>query len=602
MILEELRIKNFRGYRTETIIPISNLTAFIGKNDAGKSSVLEALEIFFNNSLVVCEREDLNINADNNQIEITCVFSDYPNEIILDAAAPTSLANEYLLNENNRLEIKKVFTASAAKPKEKVFIICNHPTAENANDLLELKKTELKTRANELNIPQGNYNGNINSTIRQSIWASFGDLQLARTELLVDKEDTKKVYDTLKNYLPIYALFQSDRQSKDDDKEVTDPMKLAVQQALAELTVEIEHIKNEVRNKAIDTANRTLAKLKEMSPELANELIPEFKTEPKFDSQFKLTINSEDNIPINKRGSGVRRLILLNFFRAEAERLRNQHQGNQIIFAFEEPETSQHPDHQEMLIQAFIELANTGNSQIILTTHTPALAGLLPLASLRFIEKTVDDRNIELGTEQVFEKIAQTLGVLADPIPKNATAIILIEGKSDVAFFNHTVDKLKNAGYLTHTFKEKRIALVPIGGCGNLKHWQTLRLVGQFQIPYCVMLDSDKGTNEEQKNIDTISDLVLSGIKAYVTKKREPENYIHLDCLQLPAGSIFTLTDTCDAKVLIAKEKSTKKELILETFWTKMTADQIREVEQYDDNGTIRYEFSEMFQDFLDVV
>lgn len=602
MILEEVRIKNFRGYRTETIIPISNLTAFIGKNDAGKSSVLEALEIFFNNSLVVCEREDLNINADNNQIEITCVFSDYPNEIIIDAAAPTSLANEYLLNENNRLEIKKVFAASAAKPKEKIFIICNHPTAENSNDLLELKKAELKTRANGLNIPQGNYNGNINSTIRQAIWASFDDLQLARTELLVDKEDTKKVYDTLKNYLPIYALFQSDRQSKDDDKEVTDPMKLAVQQALAELTDEIEHIKNEVRNKAIDTANRTLAKLKEMSPELANELIPEFKTEPKFDSQFKLTINSEDNIPINKRGSGVRRLILLNFFRAEAERLRNQHQGNQIIFAFEEPETSQHPDHQEMLIQAFIELANTGNSQIILTTHTPALAGLLPLESLRFIEKTIDDRNIELGTEEVFEKIAETLGVLADPIPKNATAIILIEGKSDVAFFNHTVTQLKNAGHLTHTFQEKRMALVPIGGCGNLKHWQTLKLVDQFQIPYCVLLDSDKGTNEEQKNIDTIADLVQAGIKAYVTKKREPENYIHLDCLQLPAGSLFTLTDICDAKVLIANEKSTKKELILEKFWTRMTADQIREVEQYDDNGTIRYEFSEMFQDFLNVV
>lgn len=602
MILEEVRIKNFRGYRTETIIPISNLTAFIGKNDAGKSSVLEALEIFFNNSIVVCEREDLNINADGNQIEITCVFNDYPNEIVIDAAAPTSLTNEYLLNENHKLEIKKVFSATAAKPKEKVFIICNHPTAQNANDLLELKKADLKARATSLNIPQANYNGNINSTIRQAIWDSFDNLQLARTELLVDKEDTKKVYDTLKNYLPIYALFQSDRQSKDDDKEVTDPMKLAVQQALAELTDEIEHIKNEVRNKAIDTANRTLAKLKEMSPELADELIPEFKTEPKFDSQFKLTINSEDNIPINKRGSGVRRLILLNFFRAEAERLRNQHQGNQIIFAFEEPETSQHPDHQEMLIQAFIELANTGNSQIILTTHTPALAGLLPLQSLRFIEKTIDDRNIELGTDEVFEKIAQTLGVLADPIPKNATAIILIEGKSDVTFINHTANQLKNAGYLTHTFQEKRIALVPIGGCGNLKHWQTLRLVDQFQIPYCVLLDSDKGTNEEQKNIATITDLVQSGIKAYVTRKREPENYIHLDCLQLPAGSAFTITDTCDAKFLIANEKSTKKELILEKFWTRMTADQIREVEQYDDNGTIRFEFSEMFQDFLNVV
>ena len=74
-------------------------------------------------------------------------------------------------------------------------------------------------------------------------------------------------------------------------------MKIAVQQALLELTEEIEAIKTEVRNKAVDTANRTLEKLKEMSPELANELIPEFKSEPKFDSLFKLTIKSEENIP-----------------------------------------------------------------------------------------------------------------------------------------------------------------------------------------------------------------------------------------------------------------------------------------------------------------
>lgn len=602
MILEEVKIKNFRGYRTETIIPISNLTAFIGKNDAGKSSILEALEIFFNNTLIVCEREDLNINADNNQIEITCIFGEFPEEIILDVASPTSLMNEHLLNENGKLEIKKVFQATSAKPKEKIFIVCNHPSVENVTDLLDLKKAELKARANTLGIPQADYNGNVNSSIRQAIWSSFEDLHCVRTELLVDKEDTKKVYSALENYLPIYALFQSDRQSKDDDKEVSDPMKLAVQQALAELTEEIEHIKNEVKNKAIDTANRTLEKLKEMSPELADELIPEFKTEPRFDSQFKLTIKSEDNIPVNKRGSGIRRLILLNFFRAEAERLRSQHQGNQIIFAFEEPETSQHPDHQEMLIQAFIELSNTGNSQIILTTHTPALAGLLPLNSLRFIEKTDDDRNIELGTDEVFEKIAQTLGVLADPIAKNATALILIEGKSDVAFINHTAEQLKNAGHISHTFQEKRIALVPIGGCGNLKHWQTLRLVDQFQIPYCVLLDSDKGTAEEQKNTDAINELVLNGIKAYVTRKREPENYIHLDCLGLPAGSTFTLNDTCDAKVLIANEKSVKKELILERFWTRMTAEQIRQVEQYEENGITKYEFSEMFQDFLSVV
>ncbi|EON3083201.1 AAA family ATPase [Enterococcus faecium] len=79
-------------------------------------------------------------------------------------------------------------------------------------------------------------------------------------------------------------------------------------------------IKKEVQEKAIESAKITLEKLKEMDPTLSNSLMPEFKSEPKFDSLFKLTIRSDMGISINKRGSGVRRLILLNFFRAEAER------------------------------------------------------------------------------------------------------------------------------------------------------------------------------------------------------------------------------------------------------------------------------------------
>ena len=273
MKLESVKLKNFRGYRTETIIPILDLTAFIGKNESGKSTILEALEIFFNSNLVTCEKADLNIDADNTNIEITCVFSAFPDEIIIDTDNPTTLQNEYLLNPENRLEIKKVFSATTAKPKEKIFIVCNHPSIENGNDLLILKRAELRQRADSLQLSQDNYNGNVNSSMREAIWNSLGELNLQETELLVDKEDTKKVYEALKKYLPIYALFQSDRQSKDDDKEVTDPMKIAVQQALSELTAEIEHIKREVKNKALDTANRTLAKLKEMSPELANKLI-----------------------------------------------------------------------------------------------------------------------------------------------------------------------------------------------------------------------------------------------------------------------------------------------------------------------------------------
>ncbi|HET6558034.1 MAG TPA: AAA family ATPase [Prolixibacteraceae bacterium] len=601
MNLEYLKIKNFRGYSQETIIPLSNLTAFIGKNDSGKSTILEALEIFFNNSLIVCEKEDLCINATGNNIEISCVFNNFPREIVIDAAAPTSLENEYLLNSEGKLEIKKIFSATAAKPKEKIIIVCNHPTNINGNDLLELKRADLKARADSLGIDQDIYNRNVNSSIRQAIWQNIGILNLAQTDLIVDKEDSKKVYDTLKTYLPTYALFQSDRQSKDEDKEVTDPMKVAVQLALQELEAEIEFIKTQVKNKAIETANRTLAKLKEMSPDLAEQLIPEFRSDPKFDTQFKLTIKSEDDIPINKRGSGVRRLIVLNFFRAEADRRRLGNVNNRIIYAFEEPETSQHPNYQKMLIKSFIELSNTHTTQVILTTHTPALAGLLPLNSLRFVNSVNGMRTVEFGRDEIYQKIVNTLGLLPDPISHNAKALLLVEGKADVGFVNHTAQTLKDAGYLTHTFQDKNIAIVPIGGCGNLKHWRTLNLANQFNIPWCILLDSDRGTPEEIINTAAIQQLRADGIKAYVTRKREPENYIHVSVLNLPAGHGLSYTDIDDAKHLISVVKSKKKDNVLDSYWPLMTAELIREVETYDDNGIEKYELTEIFRDFISI-
>lgn len=46
MKLKKIRIKNFRGYDREIDVSIGDVTVFAGKNDAGKSVVLEALDIF----------------------------------------------------------------------------------------------------------------------------------------------------------------------------------------------------------------------------------------------------------------------------------------------------------------------------------------------------------------------------------------------------------------------------------------------------------------------------------------------------------------------------------------------------------------------------
>ena len=92
-----------------------------------------------------------------------------------------------------------------------------------------------------------------------------------------------------------------------------------------------------------------------------------------------------EDIPINKRGSGVKRLVLLNFFRAEAERRLESGDSTGIIYAVEEPETSQHSTNQQILVRALRGLTNTPNVQVILTTHSGTIVKNLQFENLRMI-------------------------------------------------------------------------------------------------------------------------------------------------------------------------------------------------------------------------
>ena len=51
MKLEKLIIENFRGYQGRTEIVLDELTALIGRNDVGKTTVLDALGVFLGHKL-----------------------------------------------------------------------------------------------------------------------------------------------------------------------------------------------------------------------------------------------------------------------------------------------------------------------------------------------------------------------------------------------------------------------------------------------------------------------------------------------------------------------------------------------------------------------
>jgi putative ATP-dependent endonuclease of OLD family len=569
MKLAAVILENFRGYHHRIRVEIDeDLTALIGKNDAGKSTVFEALEIFFNDGKP--EQGDACVYGSEKLIRIGCAFIELPPTLVLDSSAPTSFAAEYLLNENGELEIIKEWDSSAKSPKEAVFAAAVHPVHSDVSDLLSLKNSDLKARIKKLGIPESSVNFSVNATMRQAIRDATIPLNLERSLVPLDKEEAKKAWEQIKPKLPMYALFRSDRPSQDGDKEVQNPLSFAVAQALKELETDLKKIEDTVRARVEDVAQRTLAKLHEMDSRLANELMPFFKTDPKWDV-FKFGLASDNGIPINKRGSGVRRLILLNFFRAEAERRRTEKGALSVIYAIEEPETSQHPDNQRLLVQTLKELAIDENTQVLVTSHTPGLAGLLPSDSLRFVRKQADGKaSISKCDDDELAVIANELGVLPD---QRVKALVFVEGSNDVEFLERIGAMLKPSMPNVVDFTtDNRVALVPLGG-GSLKHWVAKHYLSKLSIPEVHLYDRDDDVPPKYQPECAAVNARLDGSWADITKKRELENYLHPDAITEGMGGILvTFTDNCDVPLKVAEAVHIKSES--SKLWTDVLSDE----------------------------
>jgi predicted ATP-dependent endonuclease of OLD family len=390
MKIKSVTLKGFRGYRSRITIHFEDLCAIVGKNDIGKSTVLEALDIFFNDGkgCVKIDRDDINKGAaaeGDTEIEIAVEFIELPRSITIDATNSTSLEDEYLLTSAGTLHVVKRYPNAG---KEKVFIRACHPTNPSCADLLLKKSTDLKKVLE--NIGAECADKTKNAELRKAIWLSQSDLALQEIDIDISKIDAKSIWDQLKAYMPLYSLFQSDRKNSDGDSEVQDPMRLAVKEIIEDPQIQrdLTSIAENVKRRLEVVASKTLEKLSEMNPAIAQSLDPKIPEtgDLKWADVFKnVSITGDGDIPVNKRGSGVKRLILINFFRAEAERKKEQAGLRSIVYAIEEPETSQHPDHQRMLIEALVSLSRLESTQVLLTTHSPEIVKKLRFENIVLI-------------------------------------------------------------------------------------------------------------------------------------------------------------------------------------------------------------------------
>lgn len=617
MKLVKLKLKNYRCYQSETIFHIDDLTAIIGKNDIGKSTLIEALDSFFNDKV---DQSDLSNNAGCNPLEITCYFEGISNEVILDSATLTSPLDEGILNSENQLEIKKVFSFGARKSIS-IFLIANYPTDERLRTLLSKKNTPLKNYADELGIDLSDINKTKNPPIRKKIRDFVGGTR-AICELKVDgnidnEDNIKAIWGSLKKMLPIFSLFKVDKALDDKDDDIKDPMQVAINEALAlpEIQVLLEQVENKVKEASTAVADRTIEKLKDFDESLSERLKSEFSKSPSYSKIFDLTLLNENDIPLNKRGSGIRRLVLLSFFQAQAEKRKIERDAPSIIYAIEEPETSQHPNHQKLVIDALINLSQQNNVQVLFTTHSANLVREIPIKSLRYVSLTDCGIVIENGkdiandtnNEEVIQKIIKTLGILPNPADK-VKVLVYLEGNHDVnALKRYSKILSSNNPDIIDLSTSNQVGYVITGGSA-LKHYIEHKHLEGLGKPEVHIYDND--VPDYRTAVNRINSENNPQKKAFNTSKLELENYLHHDAiLQAYAEtginnlSLNPIADDQDVPFVVAEQlysrngvnwseldhekqkdlASEKKKLLNTKAVEKMTLDMIRERNGYDD-------------------
>ena len=440
--------------------------------------------------------------------------------------------------------------------------------------------------------------------MRKAIWGYFEDLNIKETEIEVSKtkEDAKAIWSKIDAFLPTFALFQSDRNSQDSDGEVQNPMKMAIQEAISEVQGEIDIIQKKVQDKALDIARQTQDALKLIDINLANQLTPKF-TPPlpsKWNSLFSIALDTDEGIALNKRGSGVRRMILVGFFKAEAERKLCQNKEKNIIYAIEEPETAQHPNNQRILINSFKTLSKAENCQVILTTHSPALAQELPIDSLRFIDRDEKDRPTIKYGEEILPLIVETLGIFPDS-SQRVQLLLCLEGPTDVIALK-SFSRCLRTKYpeIIDLENDKRVLVIPLGG-SILKYWVDKRYFKKLGCPEVHIYDND--VSAYQKSIDEIN-ARNDGSWGTLTKKYEIENYLHSNAIRAIYG-VDVDTDKKDLPKKFAEayyeakkeqlgkmwKDSTSKKQLSKVFEEAMTCDLL---EERDPDGEIKGWFEKM--------
>lgn len=188
--------------------------------------------------------------------------------------------------------------------------------------------------------------------------------------------------------------------------------------------------------------------------------------------------------PINLLGEGLRSIYALSLLEAYIE------EDNTLpcIILMEDPEIYLHPQLQKVASEILYRLSK--KNQVFFSTHSP---NLIFNFSTKQIREVVLDENYYTTTKKdtVIDEILDDLGYTANDL-MNVSFVFIVEGKQDSNRLPLLLEK-----YYSEIYDEngnlQRISIVPVNSCTNIKTYANLKYINKLYLKdqFLMIRDSD---------------------------------------------------------------------------------------------------------------
>jgi predicted ATP-dependent endonuclease of OLD family len=388
MYIENVIILNYRSCKILDLeLSKDSPNVFIGLNDSGKSTVLQALDLLLggklkyssygegsyksdiSNSLVSIE--ELNQILKNKELPLfdfgndstliigKLMYDKKEAEIYNDLNLSTALKWSLDCNINNTLWVAKRYHNN----KSQMYLLSLE--TENPLELWNANQTDLNKRIKEFNVsPKDieNENGKGRFSNFEKIRAIYGklDCSVKWTDYSYAKND--------KDVFPSFNLFDWNTSLE----EIISTANAIMQEEINDHITPIKKMAVDSAKKAEDAINKKFGDISLIIKEVAKE-VEGISAKVYFDVKEKISdimvtkTHSDGPIHLENQGEGLKRQIWFSLIKVKANT--DKEGANKFIWAFDEPETHLYPGAQREFFDILNKLS-LGNVQTIISTHS----------------------------------------------------------------------------------------------------------------------------------------------------------------------------------------------------------------------------------------